>query len=428
MVATSEHVSRSVLGAAASSGFSGGVAVAIGALVVVVAIVLVFVMLFRSGGSKRTASGLGYDAQQGPLGQPQSDPAAGSPWPRPAQQQGWPQHDDFGTNGSGQGQPSTPFARGSGAGWGQTQDYNSAMGAGAPVSQGQARWGAQGQGQGQHGGWGEPTPQGGALPWEKSGAATDNQWPDPNSGWNPPQVPASRPINRANAGQGGGWDVPSQGGWDAPAQGAPESGRGGWGDAPASQPAPWDQAGANAPAWGDAPASQPGSREWGAPAAAAGAGAAAGWGMEPPASGGMGGWNGDAGSPRDWNAGPGQQPFGEAIYGAEADKTRVVRPSGAGPRQGMIVVRQGKEPGRIFEVRKDKLTIGRSRESDIFLEDLAVSRLHTTIFRDEGGRYLLHDENSANGTYVNGQRVSDHVLEEGDEIQVGQTVLAFVRR
>ncbi len=94
----------------------------------------------------------------------------------------------------------------------------------------------------------------------------------------------------------------------------------------------------------------------------------------------------------------------------------------------MIVVRQGKEPGRIYEVRKDRLTIGRSRESDIFLEDLAVSRLHTTVGRDESGRYLLRDENSANGTYVNGQRVAEHVLEEGDEIQVGQTVLSFVRR
>jgi pSer/pThr/pTyr-binding forkhead associated (FHA) protein len=94
----------------------------------------------------------------------------------------------------------------------------------------------------------------------------------------------------------------------------------------------------------------------------------------------------------------------------------------------MIVVRQGKEPGRMFEIRKERMTIGRSRESDIFLEDLAVSRLHTTIQRDDTGRFILRDENSANGTYVNGQRVAEHVLEEGDEVQVGQTVLAFVRR
>jgi pSer/pThr/pTyr-binding forkhead associated (FHA) protein len=94
----------------------------------------------------------------------------------------------------------------------------------------------------------------------------------------------------------------------------------------------------------------------------------------------------------------------------------------------MIVVRQGKEPGRMFEMRKDRMTIGRSRESDIFLEDLAVSRLHTTITREGQGQYVIRDENSANGTYVNGQKIAEHVLDEGDEIQVGQTTLAFVRR
>jgi pSer/pThr/pTyr-binding forkhead associated (FHA) protein len=93
----------------------------------------------------------------------------------------------------------------------------------------------------------------------------------------------------------------------------------------------------------------------------------------------------------------------------------------------MIVVRQGKEPGRMFELRKDRVTIGRSRDSDIFLEDLAVSRLHTTINR-ESADYVLRDEGSANGTYINGKRITEQPLEEGDEIQVGQSVLAFVRR
>ncbi|HEV2460826.1 MAG TPA: FHA domain-containing protein, partial [Ktedonobacterales bacterium] len=69
----------------------------------------------------------------------------------------------------------------------------------------------------------------------------------------------------------------------------------------------------------------------------------------------------------------------------------------------------------------------RSRDSDIFLEDLAVSRLHTTINRESSG-YVLRDEGSANGTYVNGKRITEQPLEEGDEIQVGQSVLAFVRR
>ncbi|HEY7348950.1 MAG TPA: FHA domain-containing protein [Ktedonobacterales bacterium] len=118
----------------------------------------------------------------------------------------------------------------------------------------------------------------------------------------------------------------------------------------------------------------------------------------------------------------------ESSEGA-ADKTVVMRKdTGTAARTPSVVVRQGKEPGRTYDMRKDHVSIGRSRESDIFLEDLAVSRLHATIYRDEMGGYLLRDENSANGTSVNGQRVSECALQEGDEIQLGQTILAFVRR
>jgi pSer/pThr/pTyr-binding forkhead associated (FHA) protein len=137
------------------------------------------------------------------------------------------------------------------------------------------------------------------------------------------------------------------------------------------------------------------------------------------------------------NSGPGA---GAAAWGAPAasgpqggfgagdlDKTRIANPAAA-RTANMIVVKQGKEPGRMFEMRKDRMTIGRSRESDIFLEDLAVSRLHTTISHGGQGQYIIRDENSANGTYVNGQKVSEYTLNEGDEIQVGQTVLSFVRR
>jgi pSer/pThr/pTyr-binding forkhead associated (FHA) protein len=116
--------------------------------------------------------------------------------------------------------------------------------------------------------------------------------------------------------------------------------------------------------------------------------------------------------------GLGGQPFGGAAAPA--------RPVNARP--GVIVVKQGKEPGRVFEIRNDRLTIGRSRDSDIFLEDLAVSRLHATVYRDDNGEYRVRDENSANGTTVNGQRITEHVLQEGDEIVLGQTVLAFARR
>src|SRR5579875_819976 len=74
----------------------GSVAVAAAALVVVLTIVIVFVMVLRSNGSaSRTASGLGFDAQQGPLGQPQRNPDAG-PWSRPLSQQQQQQMGGFG--------------------------------------------------------------------------------------------------------------------------------------------------------------------------------------------------------------------------------------------------------------------------------------------------------------------------------------------
>ncbi|GAC1655165.1 MAG: hypothetical protein NVS4B12_27530 [Ktedonobacteraceae bacterium] len=91
-------------------------------------------------------------------------------------------------------------------------------------------------------------------------------------------------------------------------------------------------------------------------------------------------------------------------------------------RHGMVRVESGKESGHIYVVRKDSLSIGRSRERDIFLEDLAVSRLHATIINMGVEKYVLRDEGSANGTKVNGQMVNKYQslpLIEGDKIQVG---------
>ncbi len=115
---------------------------------------------------------------------------------------------------------------------------------------------------------------------------------------------------------------------------------------------------------------------------------------------------------------------------ADADKT-VLRNTGPQGRTGIIRVEEGKEPGKVFEIRKDSLSIGRSRESDIFLEDLAVSRLHASILNMGNGNYGLKDEGSANGTRLNGQTINKYQiypLQEGDKIQLGQTVLVFARR
>jgi len=140
-----------------------------------------------------------------------------------------------------------------------------------------------------------------------------------------------------------------------------------------------------------------------------------------------------------WQQGQNQGGFSPAgmrqdappVFGGnDSDKT-MLRPSGPQGGIGVVRVEEGKEPGRVYEVRKESLSIGRSRESDIFLEDLAVSRLHASIVNQGNGNYALRDEGSANGTKVNGQLVNKYQvypLQEGDKIQLGQTVLVFARR
>jgi pSer/pThr/pTyr-binding forkhead associated (FHA) protein len=128
---------------------------------------------------------------------------------------------------------------------------------------------------------------------------------------------------------------------------------------------------------------------------------------------------------------PGQgYGVGAPFEGEDKTIMRSAGPQGPG-RLGVVRIEEGKEPGRVYEVRKESLSIGRSRESDIFLEDLAVSRFHASIVNLGNGNYALRDEGSANGTKVNGQTVNKYqpyTLQEGDKIQLGQTVLVFSRR
>jgi pSer/pThr/pTyr-binding forkhead associated (FHA) protein len=71
------------------------------------------------------------------------------------------------------------------------------------------------------------------------------------------------------------------------------------------------------------------------------------------------------------------------------------------------------------------MSIGRSRECDIFLEDLAVSRHHATIEENTSGEFEIIDNKSATGTLVNGRPVTRHRLQEGDIIQIGNTRFTF---
>jgi pSer/pThr/pTyr-binding forkhead associated (FHA) protein len=81
-----------------------------------------------------------------------------------------------------------------------------------------------------------------------------------------------------------------------------------------------------------------------------------------------------------------------------------------------------------FDLNESETTIGRSRECHIFLEDLAVSRLHATIRRLADGNYEIEDRRSATGTFVNGVRITRYRLLEGDVVQIGSSHLMFRRK
>ncbi len=90
----------------------------------------------------------------------------------------------------------------------------------------------------------------------------------------------------------------------------------------------------------------------------------------------------------------------------------------------MLVVRRGPNAGSRFLLDKEVVTAGRHPESDIFLDDITVSRRHAEIRRTHGG-FTVHDVGSLNGTYLNRERVEDGELVGGDELQIGKFKLVF---
>jgi hypothetical protein len=93
-----------------------------------------------------------------------------------------------------------------------------------------------------------------------------------------------------------------------------------------------------------------------------------------------------------------------------------------------LVIRSGGgRAGEAFPLNGDRMTVGRRPDSDVFLDDVTVSRDHAVIVR-RGSDYYLDDCGSLNGTYVNRRRIESHRLSDGDELQVGKYKLAFLSR
>lgn len=93
-----------------------------------------------------------------------------------------------------------------------------------------------------------------------------------------------------------------------------------------------------------------------------------------------------------------------------------------------LVIRSGGgRSGESFPIEGERLTIGRRPDSDVFLDDVTVSRDHALLVR-RGGDWYLDDCGSLNGTYVNRTRIESHRLEDGDELQIGKYKLAYLAR
>lgn len=93
-------------------------------------------------------------------------------------------------------------------------------------------------------------------------------------------------------------------------------------------------------------------------------------------------------------------------------------------KDGMLIVYRGPGKGSRF-LLTHSATIGRSPESEIFLDDVTVSRKHALISFTEAGAFTMKDLGSLNGTYVNGQPVAETPLSSGDEIQIGKFHMLF---
>ena len=319
--------------------------------------------------------------------------------------------------------------------------------------------------------WGAPNQQPSGNAWNSSPNQQQNNWSMPNqqqpsgNSWNgSPNSPQPQPVNAwdNNANMAQQQQQPMNA-WNSsnPAQ-QQQQPMNAWDSSnPAQQQQPmnaWNQQNQQPAQNAWAPAPSTGQDQWGQQNAAS----APSWGQQGASSSNQQpapnsfsgnpnqGWNNpqqpagyqQAGYPQQGNPAsipPWQQnnynpnSMGDPTVMAENDRTVLRAPgsTGAPGSLGYVRVEEGKEPGRIYEVRKESLSIGRSRASDIFLADLAVSRLHASIVNMGNGNYALKDEGSANGTKVNGQVVNKfqtYPLQEGDQIQLGQTVLVFGRK
>jgi pSer/pThr/pTyr-binding forkhead associated (FHA) protein len=119
--------------------------------------------------------------------------------------------------------------------------------------------------------------------------------------------------------------------------------------------------------------------------------------------------------------------FASGLIGADTDNAEepLTGVEGLAPGSALLVVKRGPNAGSRFQLDKDQVSAGRHPDSDIFLDDVSVSRRHAE-FRRTGDGFEVVDVGSLNGTYVNREPIESSGLANGDEIQIGKFRLVFL--
>jgi pSer/pThr/pTyr-binding forkhead associated (FHA) protein len=109
------------------------------------------------------------------------------------------------------------------------------------------------------------------------------------------------------------------------------------------------------------------------------------------------------------------------------DRDAAVAVDSLPPGSALLVVKRGPNAGSRFLLDANLTTAGRHPESDIFLDDVTVSRRHAEFHRAPYGRgFVVRDVGSLNGTYLNRERIEQAELSSGDEVQIGKFRLVFL--
>jgi len=122
------------------------------------------------------------------------------------------------------------------------------------------------------------------------------------------------------------------------------------------------------------------------------------------------------------SAGVGPAADGDGEFSTEAHQRAI---DALSPGSALLVVKRGPNAGSRFLLDQDVTTAGRHPDSDIFLDDVTVSRRHVE-FRRDGSGFAVYDVGSLNGTYVNRERIDSAALADGDEVQIGKFRLVYL--